>query len=127
MNELFIKAGGVYNILLVIFHLMFWKLFDWEKDLRSLRFLNRAIIQVLNISLTLVFVIFAYLSLWHTQELLSTRLGNHLIFLISLFWLARAIQQPVFFKLQHWGSWGFMVFFLVGSAIYFIPFIGVYQ
>jgi hypothetical protein len=119
--ETLIKIGGLYNILLVVFHLFFWRIFNWKDELRSLSFLNRAIMPVLNLSLTIVFVIFAYISLAHSSELLSTSLGRSLLMLISLFWIARALMQVVFFKLQHWGSFAFLLYFLTGVLLYGIP------
>ncbi|MCW9013792.1 MAG: hypothetical protein OQL06_08420 [Gammaproteobacteria bacterium] len=119
--ELLIKIGGIYNIILIIFHLLFWRIFNWPEDLQKLTFLNRAIMQVLNISLMFVFAIFSYLSLVHTNELLSTSLGHSLPILMSLFWLARSIQQIIFFKLHHRASVAFFVFFFIGSIIYAVP------
>ncbi len=119
--EILVIAGGYYNIALVIFHLLFWRIFDWDTDLRSLSFLNRAIMQVLNISLSLVFLIFAWLSLAHPQALLDSALGNQLLLLMALFWFARAVQQLVFFKLRHWISWAFLGWFLLGALLYGIP------
>ncbi|MEN8178018.1 MAG: hypothetical protein ABFS39_05300 [Pseudomonadota bacterium] len=77
--------------------------------------------QVVNLSLTFVFVIFGYISLMHTRELLETPLGHSLLLLIALFWLFRAILQPVFFKLKHWGSVVFLAVFLSGALLYGIP------
>ena len=119
--EILIKAGGVYSLGFVIFHLLFWRLFDWDRDLRSLSFLNRAIMQVVNLSLTFVFVIFGYISLMHTRELLESSLGHSLLLLIALFWFLRAIEQVIFFKLKHWGSVAFLAVFLLGSLLYGIP------
>ena len=119
--ELLVKAGGIYNIALVVFHLLFWRIFNWKKDLRSLSFLNRAIMQVLNLSLTFVFVIFSYISLVHTKELISTSLGQSLLSLIALFWFARSVEQVVFFKLKNWRSMAFLAFFLVGTVLYAVP------
>jgi len=119
--ELLIKAGGIYNIVLVIFHLLFWRIFNWKEDLRSLSFLNRAIMQVLNLSLTFAFVIFSYISLVHTKELISTSLGQSLLGFIALFWLARSVEQVVFFKLKNWRSIAFLGFFLVGTVLYAVP------
>lgn len=121
MMETLIKAGGIYNIALIVFHLFFWRIFHWREDLQSLSFLNRAIFPVVNLSLTFVFVIFAYISLTHTIELLSTPLGNSLLIFISLFWFARALMQIIYFKLDHWASFAFLLFFLAGAAIYGIP------
>jgi len=118
-------AGGIYNIVLIIFHLTFWELFKWKKDLASLTFVNRAVMQVLNLSLTFVFLIFAYISLFHVQELIGTNLGNSLLLLISIFWFLRAIEQIVFFGLKNIASTMFFVFFLLGSIIYMYPFLKI--
>lgn len=119
--ELLIKTGGIYCLGFVIFHLMFWRIFNWRDDLRSLSFLNRAIMQVVNLSLTFAFVIFGYISLFHSKELLHTSLGHSLLILITLFWLFRAIEQIVFFKLKHLGSVVFFFVFLSGAVLYGIP------
>jgi len=121
MNETLIKLAGFYNILLIMFHIMFWCIFNWREDLKTLSFLNKSIMQVLNISLILVFVLFSYISFVHTNELLNTSLGNTLLSLIAIFWFARAAQQVIFFKLKHWGSWAFMFFFILGGILYGVP------
>ena len=120
--DLLINAGGVYCVVLIVFHVLFWKIFRWDKELRKLNHLNRAIMQVLNISLTFVFAIIAYVSFVHASDLLSTTIGRTFLGAIALLWLFRAIQQIVFFKLEHWVSWAFLVFFLAGAVIYGIPF-----
>lgn len=122
--EWVIKAGGVYCIMLIIFHLLFWNIFHWNTELPKLNSLNRSIMQVLNISLTFVFAIFAYVSLTHSDALLTTPLGRALLVLIALFWFLRAVQQIIFFKLQHRLSWGFLFFFLLGAVIYAVPLVG---
>lgn len=121
MNETLIILGGFYNILLIIFHVMFWRIFNWREDLKTLSFLNKSTMQVLNISLTLVFVLFSYISFIHTNELLKTPLGNTLITLIAIFWFARATLQIIFYKLKHWESWAFMIFFALGGFLYGVP------
>lgn len=123
--ETLIQAGGVYNLAFAAFHLMFWRLFHWKRDLRSLSYLNRQTVQVLNLCLTLVLLLFAYLSLAHTAELLSSALGRSLLVGIALFWLARAVEQVVFYKLRHWGSWLLLAVFVLGVALYGIPALGV--
>ncbi|MCP5050655.1 MAG: hypothetical protein GY940_26060 [bacterium] len=121
--ETVIFIGGIYNIAFVIFHLTFWKLFRWKADLRSLSFINRAVMQILNLCLTFSFVIFAYISIFHNLEMLSTGIGKSLLFLISLFWFFRAIEQIVFFGLKKAASVAFFVIFVIGTLIYLYPFI----
>ncbi len=116
-----IKIGGLFNIALAIFHLFFWRLFNWREDLRSLSFLNRGIMQVLNLTLTLVFIAFAYLSLVHTYELYLTTLGRSLLLCISVLFMLRAFMQVVFFRLMHWGSVLLLVLFIAGGLLYGIP------
>jgi hypothetical protein len=121
MAEALLKAAGFYSLGFAVFHLLFWRLFNWREELRRLSFGNRAVMQVLNLSLTFAFLIFGYISLAHTEELLSTPLGRGLLALLALFWLARAVEQITFFGLRHWGSWAFLGIFVVGSSLYAVP------
>ena len=116
-----IKAGGLFNIALVIFHLLFWRLFGWHDDLRKLTTINRAIMPVLNLSLVFVFVMFAWLSLVHTFELQHTTLGRSVLLSISVFFFLRGLWQVIYFRLLHWVSYAFLVFFLTGGVLYGIP------
>ena len=118
MNETLIVAGGVYNAAFAVFHLFFWKLFRWREDLASLSGLNRPVMQILNLCLTFAFVVFAWVSLFHAGELLSTSLGRTLAALIAVFWLLRAIEQVIFFGLRRAVSVAFFLVFLGGSALY---------
>lgn len=121
MSETLIRIGGAYCLALVVFHLLFWRLFDWRRDLRSLTYVNRAVMQILNLCLTFTFVIFGVVSLWHTEEMIGTGLGRTLLALIALFWLLRAVEQVVFFGLRRWLSVAFFLAFLAGSALYAWP------
>ena len=86
MNEILIISGGFYTVVLIIFHLLFWRVFNWPETLMLLNDTNRATMQVLNISITFIFFIFAYISFLHTDELLNTQLGNSLLVLIACLW-----------------------------------------
>lgn len=121
MNEHLIIAGGFYNILLIIFHLLFWRLFKWPETINSLNYVNKATIQVLNISITFIFFIFSYISFAHTQELINTPLGHSLLILISALWFFRAAQQIYFYKLKHIASIGLTFFFILGGMFYGVP------
>jgi len=116
-----IKIGGLFNLALALFHLMFWQLFNWREDLRSLSHLNRGIMQALNLTLTFVFIAFAYLSLVHTYELYLTTLGRSLLLSISVLFMLRAIMQVVYFRLTHWLSTVFLLLFIAGGLLYGIP------
>ena len=121
MKEALIYAGGVYTIGLIVFHLLFWRIFNWPETLKHLNYVNKATIQVLNISITFIFFIFAYLSFAHTHELLNTPLGRALLILIASLWLFRAVLQIIFYKLRHKASLGLTVLFLTGAVLYGMP------
>jgi hypothetical protein len=121
MGEALVVAGGIYTLTLIIFHLLFWRIFKWPETLAPLNFINRATMQVLNISLTFIFFIFAYISLLHTSELLNTQLGRTILALVSALWLFRAVLQLVFYGWRHKASAALAVYFLLGAILYGAP------
>ena len=121
MKETLIIFGGIYTVGLIIFHLLFWRIFDWPKTLEPLNYINRSTMQVLNISITFIFCIFAYVSFAHTDELLNTQLGKSLCVLIACLWVFRAGQQVLFYKLEHKASIGLTIYFLLGAVFYGLP------
>jgi len=121
LSEVTILIGGFYNLGFVVFHLMFWKIFQWKKDLSSLTFINRSVMQILNLCLTFVFLVMAYVSFFHTPELAQTNLGRMLLIGFSLFWFLRMIEQVIFFGMRNRVSVILAVIFFFGSIIYMIP------
>ncbi len=77
-------AGGIFNLGFAVFHLLFWRLFDWKKDLASLTALNRSVMQILNLCLTFLLLVMGYISLFLRRELLSTELGKTLLIAMAL-------------------------------------------
>lgn len=117
--------GGVFHITFALFHLGFWKLFNWKEQLGRLDFINRNVMQILNLCLTFVFFVFAWISFAHPGELLETKLGHTLLAAISLFWILRATEQVVFFGLRHPQSVGLFIAFVFGAGIYAVPLFNV--
>lgn len=109
--------GSIFNLAFVVFHLLFWRIFHWRRDLRSLLPVNRAIMQVLNLCLTFAFAVFAIVSAFHGADMTGTALGRTLLALISLFWFVRAIEQVVFFERTRLSA-AFVVVFLLGTSLY---------
>jgi len=120
-DESIILIGGLFNIALVFFHALFWKIFNWKKDLQRMTFTNGNILQILNLSLTFIFIIFAYLSILYNHELVSSELGNSILRLISFFWFFRALQQIYFFGIKSKISFTLFIGFLLGTFIYIYP------
>ena len=119
----YIIIGGYYNLGFALFHIFFWKIFNWEKQLRLLDNVNKGIMQILNICLTLVFFLFAYLSFFTTEELISTEIGKSILLFVSLFWFIRALAQIYFFGLKNRISLIMFLLFIFGTMLYIYPFI----
>jgi hypothetical protein len=116
-----IYIGGFYHIAFAVFHLLFWRLFDWKNDLRRLSFINRGVMQILNLRIIYVFLVIAFLSFFFAENLLSTVLGKAIMTAISLFWLMRAAEQIVFFGLRKAASALIFLVFLFGAGVYLFP------
>ena len=115
-----IYIGGIYCLIFAIFHLAFWKLFDWKNDLPKLKSVNRGVIQVLNLRLTYVFIVVAFISFFFADDLINTKLGNVILGAISIFAVMRAIEQLIFWKVEKIGV-AFFFIFLIGAGIFAIP------
>lgn len=118
-----IIAGGIFNLGFAVFHLFFWKLFRWKKELASVSRLNRNIFQIINLCLTFMIFFMAYVSFCHLSELLDTGLGNALLIGFSLFWLLRMVEQIIFFGFKNRTSIIFTFLFLLGCLLYAVPLI----
>ena len=116
-----IYIGGFYCLAFAIFHLAFWKLFDWRGELPKLKPINRGILQVLNLRLTYVLLVVAFVSFFFADDLLNTNLGKVILGATSLFALMRAFEQVIFWKFEKIEAI-FFVIFLVGTGIYAAPF-----
>ena len=120
-TDTMIFVGGVFNLGFAIFHLMFWRLFHWRKDLASLTLINRSVMQILNLCITFVFLVMAYVSFFHRPELVQTSLGKTILVAFSLFWFLRMIEQMVFFGVKTKVSAALTLVFLLGGAVYLVP------
>lgn len=116
-----IQIGGVLWIVCFIFHVLFWRLFDWSNDLESIKKVNKSIIQVLNLCLMLCFLVFAYISLIHTDELLSSALGRTMIAGMAAFGIFRSLLQVPFFELRLFRSKLVLFGALLIGIVYTIP------
>ena len=74
--------------------------------------------QILNLRLIFVFLIFAYISFFNFQEMLTTKLGQTLTLGIALFWGFRSVEQIFYFGVKKFASNLLLLLFLFGTILY---------
>ena len=116
--EKLLLIGALFHLAFVAFHLLFWKLFDWVQDLKKLSHINKSVMQILNLRLIFVFLIFAYISYFNASEMLNSKLGLTMIAAIALFWGFRSVEQIFYFGIKNLASNILLLLFLFGTALY---------
>ena len=116
-----IVAGGIYNIFFVLFHIGFWKIFNWGTELEKLDFTNKWVMQILNIQIIYYFIVTAVICFVFRNELLTTKLGKWFLLGTAGFWFVRAIQQFAFWELGAVSTIIGVSFFLLGSVLFLVP------
>ncbi len=121
INEYLLYAAGALNIVVAVFHLLFWKLFHWKTELKKTSSLNSAVMQVMNLRLIYLFLLTAFLCFFYTRDLVETRVGNAMLIGFSFLWLGRLVEQFIFFKLNHWIGYAVTFLFIAGTVLFALP------
>ncbi|KVL08008.1 hypothetical protein [Burkholderia sp. MSMB1826] len=107
----------MYDLGFALFHVTFWRWFNWPRSLEKSGRLNRGITQTLNVMLSYVFIVYA-VSLF----LAETRTRGPLALAGTGFWLLRAIAQPVLFAGTRL-SWVFVAVFVLGAGLHAVTYV----
>ena len=116
-----ILAAGAFHLAFALFHLGFWRIFQWERSLACLDAINRAVMQILNLQMAYVLVLVGYLCFVHAEALSSTRFGKAVLVGLALFWVFRLMEQVAFSGLISPISIGFCVVFFIGAVLCSAP------
>lgn len=108
---------GLHSLGFAVFHLAFWRLFDWPRSLQSTTPPNRAIVQILNLRLTWVFLAMGAVLLAWPQDVADTRLGHGLLGFLCVFWVGRTIEQWVFLRVNRPLVHALTLAFALGAAL----------
>jgi len=112
---------GIYNLAFAIFHILFWKLFKWNEDLKRNSVGNRAIIQILNIRLIYIFLLMAFIYLFYPAQLLETKIGFVLLIGFLGFWIGRTVEQFIFLRVKSKMVHILTLIFFIGVVLHFLP------
>ena len=120
-DRIVILLGGVHALGFAVFHMAFWRVFDWKNDLQRCSLANRAILQIMNLRLIYIFLAVAAACFFLPGDLLQTRLGHWMLAGMSLFWVGRLIEQFVFLRYNRTMIHVLNVLFAVGAILFAIP------
>lgn len=109
---------ALYNLGWGLFHLLFWRLLRWKTELPLLSRTNAGVMQILNICLTWLFFVMAYLFYRFPSELVLTPLGRTLTAGMLLFWLLRTVLQVVYMNMGQRVHQVLLGLFVLGVALH---------
>ena len=112
---------GFYNFGFIIFHILFWKIFHWDRELNKLNFANKAIMQFLNVQIIYYFLFTAFICFAFPAELLTTKLGQVFLGGTSLFWFIRTVQQFIFLRVHDYKIHFLTLLFFIGTILFALP------
>lgn len=112
---------GLHSLSFAIFHMTFWKLFNWKTDLRELSYVNSSIIQLLNMRIIYVFLFVAFICFIFPTELLNSKLGNVFLTGMSIFWIGRTFDQFIFMKTFNRSVKIMLTLFIIGATLFIVP------
>jgi hypothetical protein len=116
---------ALHSFAFAAFHLAFWKLFDWRRELASVGLPTRAITQILNLRLVYVFLGIGVLCLLFPAELRAAPLGRALLWFMVLFWIGRMVEQFVFLRINRPQVHVLSLLFALGAALFAWPLLPV--
>lgn len=124
-RDLMIQLAGLHSFAFALFHMSFWKLFRWDRELTKVGLITGAVTQILNLRLIYVFLGIGTLCFLFTRELHTTPLGQALLVFMSLFWVGRTIEQLIFLRINRRMVHVLTVLFVIGAALFALPLISL--
>ena len=91
--ELHIKIIGTLLIVLALFHIIFPKYFNWQKELSSLSLINRQVMYVHTFFIAFGVFLMGLLCVTSSSELIETNLGRKIVLGLGVFWTIRLVIQ----------------------------------
>lgn len=95
-NIIFIRLGGILNLLAALLHVSFWSAFDWSLQLTKLSIVNSNIMQMLNLFTIVFFIYVGLLLLTKPKQVSTTTIGRHFLSMLVTMWTARLAMEFYF-------------------------------
>ena len=117
-----IRAAGLICLLIMIFHALFHKMFNWPESLNCLDNRNRSIFLTYHFIIILITGFMAFVALFQTKSLLQSNLRYSILGMFSLFFLIRIITEFTLFGIRS-SSPVILILCLVPMAFFLLPMI----
>ncbi|GAB3515283.1 hypothetical protein [Pseudoxanthomonas daejeonensis] len=121
MHDIPLLLCALHSFAFAAFHLAFWKLFDWKRELARVDLPTRAITQILNLRLVYVFLGIGMLCLLFPAQLRGTPLGRAVLWFMLLFWVGRTVEQFVFLRINRPIVHILTALFVLGAVLFAWP------
>lgn len=112
-----VSIGGITFLFFGLFHMSFWLIFDWKRELIKLNLVNSNLMQMMNIGIIVIMLALGAVLLIYKKDILSSGLGKAVLMLSSIFFFVRLIAEFIY----PGGSIALGVFLLLCSMIYLVP------
>ena len=116
MTSSLMISAAAYCFALAVFHLMFWRLFQWPASLAASGSINVGVTQTLNLMLTLGVTMYGAALLWGAFHL--DRTAWTLPAAGALFLAVRTVVQPFQFSMRNAPSQVLTAIFVAGAIVH---------
>lgn len=120
-NIILVRTAGGITTFFSIFHLSFYWLFNWKERLSSLDTDTWAIFHAFNYGMNMMFIMFAMVSLFMANKLLSESLGRVLLVFMSSIYVMRIVSEFVLWKCRQPMSALIIILCLLPAILYLLP------
>jgi len=117
---LLLRIAGCISLLFVVFHLLFYPMFNWENTLNGLSSVNRAIFLTYHAICILMLLFMGIIPIFQTKALLGSSVKYSILSLFSLFYLIRVVAEFTLFGISS-SSPVILIMCLVPMVFYAIP------
>ncbi len=117
MKRILLWIGGGLNLLFFVFHLAMPGMGGWDQVLAGLPAGFPSVIYILNASIAMTLLVFAYLSILQWKGMATTGMGRAVAIGIAAWWLAR-IGEGIYFDGFNAGGLVLYAICLAVAALY---------
>jgi hypothetical protein len=130
--DIHLKITGVLLIALGLFHVFFYKYFNWKQECSSLSMINRQMFYVHTFFISLTLFLMGLLCLLSTANLVNTDFGRQISLGLGIFWMIRLVFQFFVYSSKLWKGKSFettmhvlfSIIWVYFSAVFILIYIG---